>query len=155
MSHGDVVSQLPTGFRVIGRSAGDVIVAIEHTNDRIYGLQYHPEVSHSERGKETLQRFVLDVCGLTPSWTMQSVLDVQEKMIKETVRLDDHVVCALSGGVDSTVAAVMVHRAIGDRLHCVFVDNGLLRYKVSGCFWLFLLQLAFENSMLCILQLSI
>lgn len=79
---------------------------------------------------ETLRYFLFDVCGIAANWKMENLLDEEIKIIKETVGPDDHVICALSGGVDSTVAATLVHKAIGDRLHCVFVDNGLLRYKI-------------------------
>lgn len=104
------------------------IVGIENPTRRIYGLQYHPEVVHSERGKETLQRFLFDLCQLTGDWKMESVLQEEMEKIRKQVGPTDHVICALSGGVDSTVAATLVHRVLGDRLHCVFVDNGLLRY---------------------------
>lgn len=82
---------------------------------------------------ETLRYFLFDVCGITANWKMENILDEEIKVIKETVGPDEHVICALSGGVDSTVAATLVHKAIGERLHCVFVDNGLLRYKIRRC----------------------
>ncbi|KAM3404044.1 hypothetical protein ACQJBY_007252 [Aegilops geniculata] len=129
MSHGDEVVRLPQGFEVVARSVQGAIAAIEHREKRFYGLQYHPEVTHSTQGKETLRRFLFDVCGIKADWKIQDVLDEEIKTIKSMVGTDEHVICALSGGVDSTVAATLVHNAIGDRLHCVFVDNGLLRYK--------------------------
>lgn len=129
MSHGDVSKKLPDGFTVVGRSADGALVAIEHAGRRIYGLQYHPEVTHSERGTDTLRRVLFDVAKCEASWDMQHALDEQIALVKAKVAPDQHVVCALSGGVDSAVAAMLVHRAIGDRLHCCFVDNGLLRYK--------------------------
>lgn len=105
------------------------IVGIENPTRRIYGLQYHPEVVHSERGKQTLHRFLFDLGQLTGDWKMESVLQEEMDKIRAQVGPTDHVICALSGGVDSTVAATLVHRVLGDRLHCVFVDNGLLRYN--------------------------
>lgn len=85
------------------------------------------QVTHSPEGMETLKYFLFDLCGITAGWKMEDVLEEELKVIKSTVKPDEHVICALSGGVDSTVAATLVHKAIGDRLHCVFVDNGLLR----------------------------
>ena len=105
------------------------IVGIENPTNRIYGLQYHPEVVHSERGKETLHRFLFDLAQLSGDWKMENVLHEEMDKIRAQVGPTDHVICALSGGVDSTVAATLVHRVLGDRLHCVFVDNGLLRYN--------------------------
>ena len=104
-------------------------MAIENAAKNIYGLQYHPEVKHSERGLEAIKHFLFNIAKLTANWSMQNVLDEQLEIINEKVGPNDHVICALSGGVDSCVAATLVHKAIGDRLHCVFVDNGLLRYK--------------------------
>ncbi|CAA6673359.1 unnamed protein product [Spirodela intermedia] len=129
MSHGDEAVRLPDGFSVVARSGQGSVAAIENRSKRLFGLQYHPEVTHSARGMDTLRYFLFEVCGLAPDWKMRDVLDEEIEVIKKTVGPDDHVICALSGGVDSTVAATLVHRAIGDRLHCVFVDNGLLRYK--------------------------
>ena len=129
MSHGDEATALPPGFRCVGKSDAGAVVAIEDPARKLFGLQYHPEVTHSERGFETIKRFLFDIAGLTAGWSMQNVLDEQIALVKEKVGPDAHVICALSGGVDSAVAATLVHRAIGDRLHCCFVDNGLLRYK--------------------------
>ncbi|KAL9231017.1 hypothetical protein vseg_006292 [Gypsophila vaccaria] len=129
MSHGDEVVQLPQGFRVVATSLQGAVAAVENPNRRFYGLQYHPEVTHSPLGMETLRHFLFDVCGVSADWTMEDVLNEEIKVIQNTVASDDHVICALSGGVDSAVAATLVHKAIGDRLHCIFVDNGLLRYK--------------------------
>ncbi|KAK9265367.1 hypothetical protein L1049_003517 [Liquidambar formosana] len=114
MSHGDEVAKLPDGFEVVARSQQGLVAAVENEARRLYGLQYHPEVTHSPEGMETLRYFLFDVCGVTAGWKMEDVLDQEVKVIK--------------GGVDSTVAATLVHKAIGERLHCVFVDNGLLRY---------------------------
>ncbi|KAG6502074.1 GMP synthase [glutamine-hydrolyzing]-like [Zingiber officinale] len=129
MSHGDEAVNLPEGFTVVARSLQGSVAAIENRSRRLYGLQCHPEVTHSPQGMETLRHFLLDVCGISADWKMQDVLEEEVKVIKGMVGPDEHVICALSGGVDSTVAATLVHKAIGDRLHCVFVDNGLLRYK--------------------------
>jgi len=129
MSHGDEATRLPEGFACVGKSDAGAVVAIEDSARKLFGLQYHPEVTHSERGFETIKRFLFDIAGLTAGWSMQNVLDEQIAVVKETVGPDAHVICALSGGVDSAVAATLVHRAIGDRLHCCFVDNGLLRFK--------------------------
>lgn len=129
MSHGDEAAKLPEGFEVVARSHQGAVAAVEDRRRRFYGLQYHPEVTHSPEGMDTLRHFLFSICGVNPGWTMEDVLDEEIKVINNTVAPDDHVICALSGGVDSTVAATLVHKAIGDRLHCVFVDNGLLRYK--------------------------
>ncbi|XP_010934791.1 uncharacterized protein [Elaeis guineensis] len=129
MSHGDEVVKLPEGFTVAARSLQGSVAAIENHARRFYGLQYHPEVTHSPQGVETLRHFLFDVCGVTADWEMQDVLEEEIKVTKRMVGPDEHVICALSGGVDSTVAATLVHKAIGDRLHCIFVDTGLLRYK--------------------------
>jgi len=129
MSHGDEATRLPEGFACVGKSDAGAVVAIEDPARKLFGLQYHPEVTHSERGFETIKRFLFDIAGLTAGWSMQNVLDEQIAVVKETVGPDAHVICALSGGVDSAVAATLVHRAIGDRLHCCFVDNGLLRFE--------------------------
>lgn len=129
MSHGDEAVKLPEGFTCVARSEQGAIVAIESPARKMFGLQYHPEVVHSERGKETLRRFLFDVSGMGGDWRMENVLEEEMEKIRQQVGPADHVICALSGGVDSTVAATLVHRVLGDRLHCVFVDNGLLRYK--------------------------
>ncbi|KAL2517125.1 GMP synthase (glutamine-hydrolyzing) [Abeliophyllum distichum] len=129
MSHGDETVNLPEGFEVVARSKQGSVAALENREKRLYGLQYHPEVTHSPEGMETLRCFLFDICGVTAGWKMEDVLEEELKIIKDTVGPDDHVICALSGGVDSTVAATLVHKAIGDRLHCAFVDNGLLRFK--------------------------
>mmetsp|Transcript_3244 Transcript_3244/g.5447 ORF Transcript_3244/g.5447 Transcript_3244/m.5447 type:complete len:548 (+) Transcript_3244:95-1738(+) len=129
MSHGDETEALPAGFEVVATSQKGTIVAIENTSLAFYGLQYHPEVMHTLKGLETLKHFLFDIAGLRGLWSMKNILEEQLALITSQVGPEDHVICALSGGVDSTVAATMVHKAIGDRLHCVFVDNGLLRYK--------------------------
>jgi GMP synthase (glutamine-hydrolysing) len=129
MSHGDEATKLPVGFTCVAKSEAGAVVAIEHAEKRLFGLQYHPEVTHSERGQETLRRILFDVAGVDAGWSMENVLEEQIEIVKNKVGPDAHVICALSGGVDSAVAATLVHKAIGDRLHCVFVDNGLLRFK--------------------------
>ncbi|ERM95034.1 hypothetical protein AMTR_s00009p00242410 [Amborella trichopoda] len=105
----------------------NTIAAIENPSKKIFGLQYNPEVAHSPKGMETLQCFLFEVCKITADWELKDVLIDEIKTINNEVGPEDHVICALSGGVDLTVAATIVHEAIGDRLHCVFVDNGLLR----------------------------
>jgi GMP synthase (glutamine-hydrolysing) len=128
MSHGDEAAKLPEGFTCVARSEQGAVVGIENPSRNIFGLQYHPEVMHSERGAETLKHFLFDIAKMTGDWKMENVLEEEMEKIKNAVGPTDHVICALSGGVDSTVAATLVHRVLGDRLHCVFVDNGLLRY---------------------------
>ena len=126
MSHGDHVETLPAGFRLTATSAGNPIAAIEHESSPIYGVQFHPEVAHTPRGGEIIANFLFDVCGATPSWTPGAFIDDEVAKIRALVG-DAQVICGLSGGVDSSVAAALVHRAIGDQLTCVFVDTGLLR----------------------------
>ncbi|XP_047341236.1 GMP synthase [glutamine-hydrolyzing] [Impatiens glandulifera] len=129
MSHGDEAVRLPDGFEVVARSLQGSVAAVENPARKFYGLQYHPEVTHSPEGMETLKYFLFDVCGVAADWKMEDILEEEIKIINDMLGPEDHVICALSGGVDSTVAATLVHKAIGDRLHCIFVDNGLLRYK--------------------------
>ncbi|XP_047338779.1 GMP synthase [glutamine-hydrolyzing]-like [Impatiens glandulifera] len=129
MSHGDEAVKLPIGFEIVARSRQGSVAAVQNPERRFYGLQYHPEVTHSPQGMETLKNFLFDVCGVSADWKMEDILEEEIKIINNMVGPEDHVICALSGGVDSTVAATLVHKAIGDRLHCIFVDNGLLRYK--------------------------
>ncbi len=127
MSHSDHVAALPAGFRVTATTTDGVICAIEAEDRPLFGVQFHPEVHHSVRGKDLLAAFLLDVAGIQPSWTAGRFIEDTLDAIRARVGPDDHVICGLSGGVDSGVAATLVHRAIGDRLHCVFVDAGLLR----------------------------
>ncbi len=126
-SHGDFVAAAPPGFDVVATSANAPVAAMEDRGRGFYGLLFHPEVAHTEHGADILRRFAFDVCGCTGDWTMASFVDESIGRIRATVG-DGRVVCGLSGGVDSTVAAVLLHRAIGDRLTCIFVDNGLLRF---------------------------
>ena len=127
MSHGDRVERLPEGFVPLGRSSGAPQAVVRHADRPLYGVQFHPEVTHTPRGKELLRNFLFDVCGAAGDWSMASYVEEATAAIREQVGPDDRVICGLSGGVDSTVAAVLIHRAIGDRLQCIFVDNGLLR----------------------------
>jgi GMP synthase (glutamine-hydrolysing) len=128
MSHGDETTRVPDGFLVTAKSDSGGIAAMENAEARIFALQFHPEVTHTENGSEILKKF-FDTAGIKSEWTMRSVLDEQIAKIRALVGETEHVICGLSGGVDSAVAAVLVHRAIGARLHCVFVDHGLLRFK--------------------------
>jgi len=126
MSHGDHVEQAPPGFRVIAAGTGNPVSAFEHESRPIYGVQFHPEVAHTPRGGELLSNFLFAVCGASPTWTPGAFIDDEVAKIRRQVG-DAQVICGLSGGVDSSVAAALVHRAIGDQLTCVFVDTGLLR----------------------------
>ncbi len=126
MSHGDRVLRLPDGFEVLGTSEGSPFAAVRHRDRPIYGLQFHPEVHHTDGGSALLGNFVHHICGCENSWTMGRFIDDAIAAIREQVG-DGRAVCGLSGGVDSSVAAALVHRAIGDQLTCIFVDHGLLR----------------------------
>jgi len=126
MSHGDRVLTLPSGFEVIGRSGNSPFAAVRSTRAPIWGVQFHPEVAHTLRGALLIRNFVHAICGCQSSWTMQTFIEETERRVREEVG-SRRVVCGLSGGVDSTVAAALVHRAIGDQLTCIFVDHGLMR----------------------------
>ncbi len=126
MSHGDSVAKAPAGFQVAAMSEGAPVAAFVDAERRLAGVQFHPEVLHSESGQQVLEHFLHDIAGCAPSWTMTSVIDEQVARIREQVGAG-RVICGLSGGVDSAVAAAMVQRAVGDQLTCVFVDHGLLR----------------------------
>ena len=127
MSHGDSVARLPDGFRALASSKPCPIAAAADPARRIYGLQFHPEVAHSQQGERILRNFVLRIAQCRNDWHPGNIVDEKVRRIRELVGDDGEVVMGLSGGVDSSVAAVLIHRAIGKRLHCVFVDNGLLR----------------------------
>jgi GMP synthase (glutamine-hydrolysing) len=126
MSHGDTVEALPPGFHAIAHSKNTPYAAIEEPEKRIYGLQFHPEVVHTQRGVDLIKNFLFHVCGCSNLWTMESFLEQTIHGLKKRIG-KGKVICALSGGVDSTVVALLLHRAIGDRLQCIFVNNGLLR----------------------------
>jgi GMP synthase (glutamine-hydrolysing) len=126
MSHGDKVEDMPIGFKSIAESCNTRIGAMADSRRRIYGVQFHPEVVHTPEGSKILKNFLFRVCGCSPSWTMKSFVETAIADIREKVG-DAKVVCGISGGVDSAVAAVLVHKAIGDNLTCIFVDNGVLR----------------------------
>ncbi|HEX8629183.1 MAG TPA: glutamine-hydrolyzing GMP synthase [Catenuloplanes sp.] len=126
MSHGDCVTQAPAGFTVTAESAGAPVAAFEDLATRRAGVQFHPEVVHTAQGQEMLKRFLYDIAGIEPTWTPDNIIDEQVAAIRARVG-DKQVICGLSGGVDSAVAAALVHKAVGDQLTCVFVDHGLLR----------------------------
>ena len=126
MSHGDRVDALPPGFEPIARTSNAPLAAAAHHERPIFGLQFHPEVVHTDRGGEVFDRFLIDVCGCAPGWTHVSIIEQQVAAVRAQVG-SERVLCALSGGVDSAVAAALVHKAIGSQLTCVFVDTGLMR----------------------------
>jgi GMP synthase (glutamine-hydrolysing) len=126
MSHGDKMVSLPSGWSVLAHSGNSPIAAFADPTRRFFGVQFHPEVAHTPRGKEVLENFIFRICGSRPNWTMEQFIEFAVAKIRDQVG-DGRVLCALSGGVDSAVAASLVHRAIGEQLVCVFVNNGLLR----------------------------
>src|SRR5450432_1366454 len=126
MSHGDKVTQLPPGFALMASTPSCPIAGMADESRGYYGVQFHPEVTHTLKGRELLERFVLQICAARPDWVMGNYIDEAVARIREQVG-DDEVILGLSGGVDSSVAAALIHKAIGDRLTCVFVDHGLLR----------------------------
>jgi GMP synthase (glutamine-hydrolysing) len=125
-SHGDHVDEPPAGFRVLASTKDLPVAAFQHADAPFYGVQFHPEVAHTPRGDEILSNFAFRICECEPTWTAGSFIDEALQRIRDQVG-DAHVICGLSGGVDSSVAAALVHRAIGDQLTCIFVDNGVLR----------------------------
>lgn len=131
MSHGDHLTKIPEGFQKSGDSGNSPLCAISNKESNIYGIQFHPEVHHSSQGKTILKNFAVNICNCSSTWTMGSFIEQAKKQIKETVG-NDGVLCALSGGVDSTVTAVLIHEAIGDQLHCIHVDSGLMRSGESA-----------------------
>lgn len=126
MSHGDKVVQIPEGFKVIGKTSTCPYGAVENLDKNIYGVQFHPEVRNSIHGNDMIRNFVFNVCGCEANWKMEDYIEEQVKKIREIVG-NKRVLCGLSGGVDSSVTAVLIHKAIGNQLTCMFVDNGLLR----------------------------
>jgi GMP synthase (glutamine-hydrolysing) len=126
MSHRDTVYEAPPGFTALASSSESPVAALEDTDRALYGIQFHPEVVHTPYGTEVLRRFLDDICGCSMDWSAASVIDEQVARIREQVG-DGRVICGLSGGVDSSVAALLVHKAVGDQLTCVFVDHGLMR----------------------------
>jgi GMP synthase (glutamine-hydrolysing) len=127
MSHGDQVEKMPKGFKVLAKTPTCPVAAMADPHRRFYGLQFHPEVVHTPQGMYVLRHFLFDACGCRGEWRMSKFIEESVAQIRDRVGRD-HVVCGLSGGVDSSVVAALIHRAIGKQLHCVFVDNGLLRY---------------------------
>ncbi|GIN42297.1 glutamine-hydrolyzing GMP synthase [Heyndrickxia oleronia] len=126
MSHGDLVTETPAGFVIDAISSSCPIAAMSDKDRDLYAVQFHPEVRHSEYGNDILKNFVFEVCGCSANWSMENFIEIEMEKIRQTVG-DKKVLCALSGGVDSSVVAVLIHKAIGDQLTCIFVDHGLLR----------------------------
>lgn len=137
MSHGDRVDEIPPGYRAIARSTNSPVAAMANASNTIFGLQFHPEVTHTPEGFKLMANFLFKVCGCKPTWTMTSFIEHTTKSIRDRVG-SSKVICGLSGGVDSSVASVLIHKAIGDQLTCIFVDNGVLRkgerHKVERVF---------------------
>lgn len=126
MSHRDSVKTPPPGFEAVAFTETTPVAAFENVDDKLFGVQFHPEVIHTPSGMEILKNFLYEACQIAPTWTMVSIIERSVEEIKKTVG-DNKIICGLSGGVDSSVAALLVHRAVGDKLTCVFVDHGLLR----------------------------
>lgn len=124
MSHGDAAEILPEGFEVIGHTENSFAAAIANKQKMVYGIQFHPEVVHTEKGVQVLKNFVLNICKAKQDWTLENFI---ETTVSEISKIDGNVLCGISGGIDSTVTALLIQKAIGNRLRCVFVDNGLLR----------------------------
>ncbi|MCX7913837.1 MAG: glutamine-hydrolyzing GMP synthase [Thermodesulfovibrionales bacterium] len=126
MSHGDRIEKLPNNFSIIAHTDNSPIAAIADSRNRLYALQFHPEVVHTIEGSKILSNFIFNICGCSPTWTIKSFIETAKHEIAEKVK-GEKVICGISGGVDSSVTALLVHQAIGDALTCIFVDNGLLR----------------------------
>src|SRR5690606_19631902 len=126
MSHTDSVTELPDGFRVLASTEITAVAAMGDDRRKMYGVQFHPEVVHTLEGNQLLENFLYRIAGLEPNWKPANFIAMQVEAVRKQVG-DGRAICALSGGVDSAVAATLVHRAIGDRLMCIFVDHGLLR----------------------------
>jgi len=129
MSHGDHIAEAPRGFAGLGSTPSTPFAAVADQGRRLYGLQFHPEVVHTRRGKDILEAFLFDVAGLSATWTPASFIEESIAAVRDKVGPDDQAILGLSGGVDSSVAAILCQRALGDRLSCIFVDNGLLRLR--------------------------
>ena len=127
MSHGDKVVELPPGFELVGGTESAPVCVIADDGRGFYGVQFHPEVTHTAQGQRILERFVHDICGCEENWTAENIIRDNIERVREQVK-DDHVILGLSGGVDSSVVAALLHQAIGDQLTCIFVDTGMLRY---------------------------
>ena len=130
MSHGDKVTQLPNGFIALAKSANSPYAAMGNVEKKYFGVQFHPEVHHTQNGIELIKHFAIDICNVKPEWTANSIIDESIKKIREQVG-DNKVLAAVSGGVDSSVAAALVQKAVGEQLICMFVDTGLLRHNES------------------------
>src|SRR5438105_368925 len=126
MSHGDDAKELPPGFKLVARTPNAAIAGIENPEKKIWAIQFHPEVRHTRQGTELLRNYLFDICKVEPNWTAHKFVESTIAAVRKSVG-QGHAICALSGGVDSAVAAVLVHRALGERLTCVFVNNGVLR----------------------------
>jgi len=126
MSHGDHIQDLPDDYNTLAHTANASVAAVRHKKGRVYGVQFHPEVVHTDEGKQIFENFVELICGCSRTWTAASFIETQIEAVQKQVG-KQNVLCALSGGVDSTVVATLLHKAIGDQLQCIFVDNGLLR----------------------------
>lgn len=131
MSHGDRVTNIPDGFDIVATSSGAPCAIIANEEKKFYGIQFHPEVAHTQNGSDILRNFVIDICGCSGDWTMASYKDEAITKIREQVG-DAKVICGLSGGVDSSVAAILIHEAIGDQLTCIYVDTGMMRKDESA-----------------------
>lgn len=127
MSHGDKLNALPTGYEVVATSDNSPYAGIAHTSEKIWGIQFHPEVTHTAKGKQLLQNFAVDICGAAQTWSMENFVDTEIQRIRDLVGPHAEVIGAVSGGVDSTVGAKLMKEAIGDRFHAILVDNGVMR----------------------------
>jgi GMP synthase (glutamine-hydrolysing) len=133
MSHGDIITEAPDNFKVTGYTDNSPIASFEYLDKKIFGLQFHPEVAHTEEGNKILQNFIFNICKCSGLWNAENFIEESIKNIKNIVK-DSRVICALSGGVDSTVAAILVNKAIGKQLTCIHVDTGLMRLNESKIF---------------------